>query len=191
MSVLTSVARRVFSLSDMSHASLALGSSCLALPLLPQLSPSGLALAHLTCLSSGLGTQLYVATVSGPTMFLNLPRQTFGDLQARLFPKMGMVCMSSSLLALSTYSMAHPTDIATYLLGTSLACNTLNTFLVFPVTTKLMYEKRKYEEGSEEEKAAVTRFHVMHGVSNVTNIVALAASLGWVYILASRISGQW
>merc|ERR1719187_3003304 len=168
--MLKSLVWRLCSQSDLTHCSLALASSSL---LLPTLSPSSLALLHLTSLTTGLGTQLYVSLVSGPTMFLNLPRNTFGDIQARLFPKMGAVCMSSSLLCLGTYSASHTMDTATLLLTTSLLVNILNSFLLFPKVTKLMLELRKHDEGTEERKAAGKRFGITHGVSNLINLVSL------------------
>merc|ERR1712137_925455 len=92
--------------------------------------------------------------VGGPTMFSNMERTKFGDIQARLFPKMGMACMSMSGLGIASYLHSHSPGTALYLLATSLLINAVNSFIVFPVCTGYMYERRKHEEGSEEQKKA-------------------------------------
>ena len=40
-----------------------------------------LATTNLVAVSAQLGSQIYVAGVSGPTMFLNMQRSDFGDIQ--------------------------------------------------------------------------------------------------------------
>jgi len=177
--------------SDLTHSLLAMGTTSLTLPFLSRLSSTSLVATHLTSISAGLGTQLYVSFVAGPTMFLNLPRTTFGNLQARLFPKMGMVTSGSSLLALATYSINHDRDLGSYLLLASFISSLLNTFLIFPVTTKLMFELRKHDEGTEERKQAGKKFGLMHGVSLLANFLAMGANLAYTYILASRITQGW
>ena len=123
MAAVKSMVGKVMGLSDLTHATLAVGASSALIPLLPSLSPSHLAALHLSSLATGLGTQMYVSFVAGPTMFLHLPRHVFGDVQvvnnlkcstvhiskcncfkARLFPKMGMVTTGTSLLTLATYA---------------------------------------------------------------------------------------
>ena len=125
-------------------------------------------------------------------MFLNMPRSVFGDVQARLFPKMGMVCSGSSLLALASYSLVHPVhDSGTLLLATSLACGLLNTFVVIPWTSSLMFDRRKFDKGSEEEKKASAKFGMAHGVSVLAVIVSLGCSLAYTNMLAKRVVGSW
>merc|ERR1712045_269819 len=86
----------------------------------------------------------------------------FGDVQARLFPKMGMVCMSMSGIAMATYLQKHSADLAFALLTSSLVINAVNSLVVFPVTTGYMYERRKHEEGTPERKQAEKMFHIHH-----------------------------
>ena len=124
-------------------------------------------------------------------MFVNLPRITFGDIQARLFPKMGMLCMTTGALTLASYSVNHAVDTATYLLATSLVINILNSFVIFPKVTEFMLELRKHEEGTAERKKAGMRFGITHGVSNLINLGSMCANLGYIYIIASRIVGHW
>merc|ERR1712037_913119 len=113
MAAVKALVSKVMGFSDLTHATLAVGASSALIPLLPSLSPSHLAALHLSSLATGLGTQMYVSFVAGPTMFMHLPRHVFGDIQARLFPKMGMVTTGTSLITLATYSQVHHTDTAT------------------------------------------------------------------------------
>jgi Domain of unknown function (DUF4149) len=54
----------------------------------PILVPAQAAVAlHLFAFALSFGTNAYTTFVLGITMFKNLPRQTFGKLQAKLFPK--------------------------------------------------------------------------------------------------------
>jgi len=177
--------------SDLTHSSLAVAATAAVMPAIPSLPPAALAMTNLTTMSVQLGTQAYVAFVGGPTMFVNLPRNTFGDIQARLFPKMGMLCMSSGALTLATYSVNHGVDTATYLLASSLLINILNSFVVFPKVTEFMLELRKHEEGTPERKKAGMRFGITHGVSNLINLGSMLANLGYIYIIASRVAGHW
>ena len=52
-----------------------------------KLSARTLSSIHLFSFSTWFGTLMYTTFVLGITMFNNLPRQTFGKLQAKLFPK--------------------------------------------------------------------------------------------------------
>lgn len=54
------------------------------------------ALLHLLSFSTWFGTMVYTTFVLGITAFKNLPRQTFGKLQSKLFPKyfsLGSICL--------------------------------------------------------------------------------------------------
>jgi Domain of unknown function (DUF4149) len=54
---------------------------------LTQLPTKVISLLHLLSYSIFLGTNFYTTFIAGITMFQNLPRQMFGKLQAKLFPK--------------------------------------------------------------------------------------------------------
>ena len=177
--------------SDLTHTSLAAAATAALIPVIPSLSPTALATLNLASISTQFGTQTYVAFVGGPTMFVNLPKTTFGDIQSRLFPKMGIVCMSTGALALASYSVGHSIDTATYLLATSLVINILNSFIIFPKVTDFMLELRKHKEGTAERKKAGMRFGITHGVSNLINFGSMFANLGYIYIIASRVVEHW
>lgn len=179
--------------SDEVQSAICIGATSCLLPLLPTLSPPLLAATNLVAMSTQLGSQVYVAFVGGPTMFLHLPLITFGDIQARLFPKYGMLGMSTGILALGSYYLGHNStvDTATMLLVTSTLVHMANSFLIFPFVTNKMMEKRRHGEGSEARRRADKIFGISHGVSNLVNLAGLAANLAYFYILAHRIGGCW
>merc|ERR1719445_1413520 len=123
-----------------------------------------------------LGTQCWVGFVAGPTMFTNMDRHAFGDIQARLFPKMGMVNMAMSALALTSY-----------LFGSSLFINTLSSFVLFPVTAHYQYEMRKHEVGTPERKKAGMMFGINHGTAVLLTYGSIMANLAYLYIVAAKI----
>ena len=49
------------------------------------------------------GTMFYTTFIFGITAFKNLPRQTFGKLQAKLFPKYFSLCSATILLQVRVY----------------------------------------------------------------------------------------
>lgn len=62
------------------------------------LSAQAGAAIHLLAFGTWLGTVFYTTFIAGLTMFKNLPRQTFGKLQSKLFPKYFLLCTISILL---------------------------------------------------------------------------------------------
>ena len=65
------------------------------------LSAQATAALHLLSFSTWFGTLAYTTFVLGITMFKNLPRQTFGKLQAKLFPKYFMLSSVAIILQVS------------------------------------------------------------------------------------------
>lgn len=53
---------------------------------------------HLLAFGTFIGTVIYTTFIAGITMFKNLPRQTFGRLQSKLFPKYFNLCSISVVL---------------------------------------------------------------------------------------------
>lgn len=177
--------------SDLNHSLMASATTGALASLIPNLSANNATFVNLGSVSAMVGTQLWVALVGGPTMFSNMERTRFGDIQARLFPKMGMACMSMSGLGMVSYLHSHSPDTAFYLLASSLIINSINSFIVFPVCTGYMYERRKHEEGTEEQKKASMMFGMTHGVSNLINLGSIIANIAYLYILAERVSKVW
>lgn len=91
---------------------------------------------------------MWVANVAGPTMFLNMDRKQFGDIQARLFPKFGMLGVGSGIAALASYHVLHPEPTTmTYILAASATSHLLQSFIIFPYVTKYQYKLRQCPEG--------------------------------------------
>ena len=63
-----------------------------------QVSTKAAAFSHLIAYSTWFGTAVYTTFILGLTMFKNLPRQTFGKLQSKLFPKYFKLCSSMMLI---------------------------------------------------------------------------------------------
>jgi Domain of unknown function (DUF4149) len=66
------------------------------------LSAQATAALHLFSFATWFGTMVYTTFVLGITMFKNLPRQTFGKLQAKLFPM--YFALSSATIVLQVRS---------------------------------------------------------------------------------------
>jgi len=177
--------------SDLTHTTMTIGCVSAMLPLLPSLSPTSLLALNLTSTSVQLGSQVYVGAVGGPTMFLNMPRQDFGNLQARLFPKLGLVTLGTGITSLASYLLHHPLDAPALNLLLSLGANSLNALLVFPLTTRLMFKLRQFEEGTAERKKLGAKFGIMHLLSVLLNTVSMGANIAYFYLLASQLSPHW
>ena len=57
---------------------------------------------HLLSFATWFGTVFYTTFIAGITMFKALPRQTFGKLQSKLFPKYFSLCSLSIVLQVSS-----------------------------------------------------------------------------------------
>jgi Domain of unknown function (DUF4149) len=71
---------------------------------LAKLPASSAAVLHTLSFATWFGTVAYTTFVLGITMFKNLPRQTFGKLQAKLFPKYFSLCSVSLVLQVRSSS---------------------------------------------------------------------------------------
>jgi len=174
--------------SDLSHTLMASGATGAVASVLPSLGPANCTMATLSSTAVMLGSQTWVASVAGPTMFMNMERHAFGDIQARLFPKLGMVGLSMSGLAMTGYIAHHNPDTAFWLLTSSLVSNLLNSFIFFPTTTHYQYERRKYQAGSEEFKTASKLFGITHGVSVLVNLGSMVANFAFLYIVSKKLA---
>merc|ERR1711923_648998 len=64
-------------------------------------------MASLLSVGTQLGSQFWVGTVAGPTMFCFLERPTFGFIQSKLFPKYGLIGTATSVIALGGHYFSH------------------------------------------------------------------------------------
>ena len=69
-------------------------------------------MASLVSIGTQLGSQFWVGTVAGPTMFCFLERPTFGFIQSKLFPKYGLIGTATSVIALGGHYFSHRGKIA-------------------------------------------------------------------------------
>lgn len=191
-----SLLTKLIQASDLTHTLLAVGAASLLLPTLPLLPCGMLAATHVASVAVGFGTQAWVSLVAGPTMFMNMSRGTFGDIQARLFPKMGQVCTATGLVSLVSYYVAHKTsslslatDTETILLASSLLINATNAFLLFPLTSNLM--RRLMNPDTKDKRLAGRNFGIVHGTSVTINFLAMLAMLVYIYMMGCKIEGSW
>lgn len=84
---------------------------------LAMLSVQTKAALHLFSYATWFGTMVYTTFVLGITMFKNLPRTTFGKLQAKLFPKYFALSSIAIVLQVSPSSRRQTCEVADGLLG--------------------------------------------------------------------------
>jgi hypothetical protein len=126
-------------------------------------------------------------------MYKNLPRQTFGKLQSKLFPKYFNLCSVAIVVQLVTLtSLPSLGQRATAALGTALAMTLLNQFILEPKSTKIMFDRYELEdtpEGkeSDEYKKLASSFGKFHGMSSLTNLIALCGAVAHGFYLASAL----
>ncbi|KAA1468507.1 hypothetical protein DENSPDRAFT_833820 [Dentipellis sp. KUC8613] len=143
------------------------------------------------------GMSLWVTFFGGVIAFRALPRHQFGALQHRTFPVYFNISIGLSSALLALWARANPgitarvtsfqdADVAqAYALGTVLAGQALNSFVIGPLTSKCMFARHKLEkeEGkayndpdvSEEMKALNRQFGRLHGWSSLANLLSFFA----------------
>ena len=159
-------------------------------------SAQTLAAVHLTSWAISLGTMIYVTFFAGIAMFKNLPRQTFGRLQSRLFPLYFSVVASCSVFALSSlYFGPGLLQRQAVTLGTTLGATLLNLFFVEPAATRSMFERYEHENdagGGKRDEARIAAlkkdFGKWHGLSSAANLAALVAAVAHGAWLAQHLS---
>lgn len=159
------------------------------------LPPSAAATVHLLSFATWFGTVVYTTFVAGITMFKNLPRRVFGTLQSKLFPLYFRLC--SATVAMQILTLTAMPDVLGKTSEVSLAvaffATLLNLLYLEPKSTRVMFDRYALEdEGrreSEEYKEKAKAFGMLHGVSSLTNLVALCAGVVHGARLASKLSG--
>jgi hypothetical protein len=160
---------------------------------LTKISAKAGATAHLLSFATWFGTVFYTTFIAGITMYKNLPRQTFGKLQSKLFPKYFNLCSVAIVVQMVTLtSLPSLGQRATVALGTALAMTLLNQFILEPKSTKIMFDRYELEdtqEGkeSDEYKKLASSFGKFHGMSSLTNLIALCGAVAHGFYLASAL----
>lgn len=165
-------------------------------PLTKVLSAQSLATLHLFSFATWFGTMVYTTFILGITMFKNLPRKTFGTLQAKIFPKyfalssISIVLQIITLKGITSRVVSSTIMKSTKSLILALFMTLLNQYLIEPITTKNMmrrYELEDSENGTatDEYKALKANFGKYHGLSSLTNLVALCAAAAHGFYLSA------
>ena len=162
---------------------------------------------HLLAFSSWFGCSIWVSFIAGIIMFQNLPRHTFGRLQSKLFPayfRFSSLCIVGAIYASGKISSIGYENSQSLVI--ILVTILLNLFYFEPQTTKVMYERhvveRKLGTGHEigvlkpadpkkandpELKALSKKFGMLHGISTLLNLGALAAGCYWLNYFCTQL----
>lgn len=152
-----------------------------------------------TALVVGIGN--WTTFVFGIVAFKNLPRQTFGQLQAKLFPRYFQVLTISLALALYTLRSQKQSsskgNAQMWVLTTALVPNLLNQIIIEPATTGTMYNRHKLEKSVDSDKASQDtlkaqpayksvskKFGMLHGLSSLANLITIGAAHVHLWYLA-------
>lgn len=140
-----------------------------------------------------LGSTIWNTFFVGLTMFKNMPRQTFGKVQSKLFPRYFALTTAATIVMLSTLLLAGaaPASRGVVLLGVSLALSLGNYVGVEPVTTKLMFDRyeienkpTKTDEDMQQIKVLYKKFGAWHGISSLLNLVFLCTIMAYGWTMA-------
>jgi len=152
---------------------------------------------HMLAFGMWFGTLGWTSFIFGIVAFRNLPRQTFGKLQAKLFPKYFAVSAAAPALLLATLNWltngAPPAKEMT-LLGISLGGSLLNLFFAEPAATKVMFERYKMENEAAavrddaQIKVLAKQFGKWHGISSSLNLIVLICAVGHAYYLGGLLA---
>jgi hypothetical protein len=172
----------------------------------PSMQPAAAAFAHLIAVATFLGAAFYTTFFAGILMFKNLPRQTFGKLQSKLFPVYFWLLATTAGVAFATLAAATAggaSAAAATFGGQSLLAAVVgslaNALFLEPRATEVMFERYALENAaaasggqrSEAQQAQVKalgkRFGALHGASSMANLVALCAMVAYTWQLAGRV----
>lgn len=144
------------------------------------------AFAHLVAFGCLFGSSVYTTFLAGITMFKSLPRQTFGNLQSKLFPMYFRLHAVSLVVMLGTLKFlagAAELPFRRPLVTVSVAfvATLANLLFLEPQSTKVMFQRYELENAgkrdTEEYKIAAKKFGPLHGMSSLANLVALICTV--------------
>jgi hypothetical protein len=151
---------------------------------------------HMLSFATWFGMVAYTTFVAGIIMFKNLPRQTFGRLQSKLFPKYFSISSFALVIQLVTLkslsgmkaSIAHNSAKS---LGIAFLMTLINQFYLEPTSTINMLERYDLDENGEQEsdryKKLKASFGKFHGMSSLANLIALCAGVAHAVFLSSTL----
>jgi hypothetical protein len=103
---------------------------------------------HLLSYGTYFGTVLYTTFILGIVLFKELPRQTFGKVQSKLFPIYFNSCTLLLLLQLGTALQLGLQKGSLIALGVSLVATLVNLLFLEPASTKIMFKRYSLENVS-------------------------------------------
>jgi len=115
------------------------------------LPSAGIGFVHMLAFGTWFGTLAWTSFIFGIVAFRNLPRQTFGKLQSKLFPKYFALSSSAPAILLATLYYAtngNPPINEVRLLVISLVCSLTNLLFTEPAATKVMFQRYEMENSS-------------------------------------------
>lgn len=162
--------------------------------------PNALAVScHVAAAGTWLGVNIWTTFFAGITMFKNLPRQTFGKLQAKLFPMYFALISACCLVLLATTKVgvmsAAATPKVTGVLALGLVTALSNLLFIEPKATSVLFKRYELENSGNAEpearKALTKSFGALHGLSSVANLGNLAASFAHTVWLGALVAQQF
>lgn len=160
------------------------------------LSTAALGFVHMLIFGSWFGTLAWTSFVFGIVAFRNLPRQTFGRLQSKLFPKyfaLSSIAPTLLLATLNALTGGSPPQKEMILLAISAVASLVNLIVAEPAATKIMFERYELENAKDTPrdenaiKSLAKRFGKLHGISSLLNLVVLVCAVGHAYYLGARL----
>ncbi|XP_031553001.1 transmembrane protein 205-like [Actinia tenebrosa] len=167
---------------------------------------------HLFAFGTWLGIQFWATFIAGVTMYFNMGRHAFGELQSKLFPKYFFSGACLTAITLATYCLIHPIQhwegkdkIQSLGLLVSLICCMMNYMYLEPTTTRLMDKRYAFEKErgygqeigpipdnklkNDEEYLKITKsFACVHGFSSMANLMSYAGCLLHLWYLATQVT---
>ncbi|PVD32419.1 hypothetical protein C0Q70_07853 [Pomacea canaliculata] len=170
-----------------------------------------IAMIHLGSFTAQYGAQLWVTLVAGLTMFYNLPRHMFGQVQSRLFPMFFLWSLVTSAVTMATFVTLRPLDLweAAHIaqgicMLVGFLCAAVNSLVIAPLIVRNMVAAFSmevaaglgdvigYADMSEMKKtnpaysACYKKFRRCHGLSALLTVLSLVANTVQLYYLASH-----
>jgi hypothetical protein len=160
------------------------------------MSSAAVGFVHMLVFGSWFGTLAWTSFVFGIVAFRNLPRQTFGRLQSKLFPKyftLSFIAPTLLLATLNAITGGSPPRKEMILLAISAISSLINLVIAEPAATKVMFQRYELEnikDAPRDEsaiKSLAKQFGKWHGISSLLNLVVLVCAVGHAYYLGARL----
>ncbi len=143
---------------------------------------------HLLSIVIWIGSIIFFSFIAAPAIFKMLPRETAGDLVAKIFPqyyKLGCLCAVVALATLLSLSEGAGSDTGRLVaLGLMTLLTFFSAFRVGPKVRLLKADLRAAEGAAREEKQK--QFSRLHGFSMILNMIVLLVGLIFLGLTALK-----